>query len=192
MHSAITIIKDEHRSLAAVLQGLLFLAEEIRQGRAAPDFKLIEAMLLYIERFPERLHHPKEDEFLYRLLRQRDAGLVPLLDDLESEHERGRPLVTHLLETARRYEKEGASAFISFAEELSAYCQFQWAHMKKEEDGILPRAEAVLTGEDWQEIDAAFQSNEDPIGGIDSHREFRALFRKIVSLAPPPIGVGPP
>jgi branched-chain amino acid transport system ATP-binding protein len=192
MHSAITIIKDEHRSLAAVLQGLLFLTDEIRHGRADPDFKLIEAMLLYIERFPERLHHPKEDQFLYRLLRQRDAGLVPLLDDLESEHERGRPLVTHLLEKAGQYEKEGASIFISFAEELDTYCQFQWAHMKKEEEGILPRAEVVLTAEDWQEIDAAFQSNEDPIGGIGAHREFRDLFRKIVTLAPPPIGVGPP
>ncbi|HXP95251.1 MAG TPA: hemerythrin domain-containing protein [Telmatospirillum sp.] len=191
MRSAITIIKDEHRSLAAVLQGLLFLIEEIRQARARPDFKLIEAMLRYIERFPERLHHPKEDQFLYRLLRSRDSSLAPLLDDLEAEHERGRPLVTHLLESACRYEKEGAPAFAPFADEMADYCRFQWAHMKKEEEGILPRAESVLTAEDWREIDAAFQSNEDPIGGANAGQEFRDLFRKIVTLAPPPIGVGP-
>jgi branched-chain amino acid transport system ATP-binding protein len=191
MRSAITIIKDEHRSLAAVLHGLLFLTEEIRQARAVPDFKLIEAMLRYIERFPERLHHPKEDRFLFRLLRSRDSSLAPLLDDLEAEHERGRPLVTHLLESAHRYEQEGAPAFTPFADEMSDYCQFQWTHMKKEEEGILPRAGEVLTAEDWREIDAAFQSNEDPIGGTLASQEFRDLFRTIVTLAPPPIGVGP-
>jgi hemerythrin-like domain-containing protein len=192
MHSAIIIIKDEHRSLAAVLHGLLFLIEEIRSNRATPDFKLIDAMLLYIEQFPERLHHPKEDQFLFRLLRQRDSSLEPLLDELEAEHELGGPFVMHLQETAHRYATDGASVFPDFADEISDYCQFQWAHMKKEEDGILPRAESLLTREDWKEIDAAFQSNEDPICGIRSRQEIRALFRKIVTLAPPPIGVGPP
>jgi hemerythrin-like domain-containing protein len=190
MHAAIAIIRDEHRSLAAVLHGLSFLVEEIRQGRASPDFRLIKAMLGYIEQFPERLHHPKEDRHLFRLLRRRDAGTAALLGDLEAEHERGRPRVEHLLETADRYEQEGSPAFLAFAAEVSGYCQFQWAHMKKEEEGVLPRAELVLSDEDWQEIDAAFAANVDPIA--DAARcELRDLFRQIVTLAPPPIGVGP-
>lgn len=52
-------------------------------------------------------------------------------------------------------------------------------------------AEKALTAEDWQAIDAAFQSNDDPIAGVQTAREFRELFKRIVNLAPPPIGVGP-
>ena len=63
--------------------------------------------------------------------------------------------------------------------------------LRKEEDLALPMAEKALTAEDWQAIDAAFQSNDDPIAGVQTAREFRELFKRIVNLAPPPIGVGP-
>jgi hypothetical protein len=45
--------------------------------------------------------------------------------------------------------------------------------------------------EDWQEIDAAFSSNADPLVGVDAQREMRELFRRVTHLAPAPIGVGP-
>ena len=61
MHSALTVIRGEHRSLAAVLDGLRYLVHEIREGRIEPDFQLLFAMLDYIDAFPEKLHHPKED-----------------------------------------------------------------------------------------------------------------------------------
>lgn len=62
--------------------------------------------------------------------------------------------------------------------------------MRKEDDTVLPAAEHALTVEDWRIVDAAFQSNDDPIAGLQVG-EFRELFRRIVNLAPPPIGVGP-
>jgi hypothetical protein len=34
--------------------------------------------------------------------------------------------------------------------------------MRLEEDVVMPLAEARLTEEDWQPIDAAFQANDDP------------------------------
>jgi ABC-type sugar transport system substrate-binding protein len=63
--------------------------------------------------------------------------------------------------------------------------------MRKEEDLVLPIAETALTADDWMTIDAAFASNDDPLVGIEATRESRELFRRIVNLAPPPIGVGP-
>jgi len=47
-----------------------------------------------------------------------------------------------------------------------------------------------LTGEDWEDIRAAFAANSDPASGGEAPR-FRALFSRIVNLAPTPIGVGP-
>ncbi len=57
---AINIILDEHRSLAAVLHGMLYLFRKIRNGTTLPDFKLLGAMLYYIDAFPDCFHHPKD------------------------------------------------------------------------------------------------------------------------------------
>ncbi|MCB1713731.1 MAG: hemerythrin domain-containing protein, partial [Candidatus Competibacteraceae bacterium] len=71
------------------------------------------------------------------------------------------------------------------------YAGFQWAHMNKEEDVILPLAEKALLPSDWAEIDAAFSSNADPMVGVSTQREFRELFRRVVNLMPAPMGLGP-
>ena len=60
------MIQDEHRSLAAVLHGMLYLVHEIRDRGAKPNFELLGAMIFYIDAFPERFHHPKEDDYLFR------------------------------------------------------------------------------------------------------------------------------
>jgi hemerythrin-like domain-containing protein len=191
MSTAIAVIRDEHRSFAAVLQGLTWLVTEIRERRMQPDFPLFAAILAYIDAFPEKLHHPKEDQYVYARLRQRSPGLSTILDELEAEHVRGRAFITELAGALDRYRRQGGAAFAAFDAAVTAYVDFHWAHMRKEEDLVLPVAEASLTADDWKPIDAAFASNDDPLVGVEATRESRELFRRIVNLAPPPIGVGP-
>ena len=65
---AISKIHDEHRSLAAVLHGLKQLAHEAEDSPARPGFAAFRAMIRYIDEFPEKLHHPKEDDYLFARL----------------------------------------------------------------------------------------------------------------------------
>ena len=44
---AIRIIRAEHRSLAAVLDGMIYLVHQIRDRGAEPDFNLLGAMIYY-------------------------------------------------------------------------------------------------------------------------------------------------
>jgi branched-chain amino acid transport system ATP-binding protein len=191
MPRAIDIIRDEHRSFAAVLEGLLHLAGEIRAGRGEPDFTLFAAMLDYIEAFPEKLHHPKEDEYVYARLRQRLPDAGALLDHLAAEQVRGRTLIAGLTGALANYRVGTPGAFATFDNVLKQYADFHWEHMRKEEEEALPLAQAALTPDDWREIDAAFASNADPLVGLPATKASRELFRRIVNLAPPPIGVGP-
>jgi hypothetical protein len=46
-----------------------------------------------------------------------------------------------------------------------------------------------LTSEDWEAIDAAFLGHTDPMLGAEAAAKYEALFRRIVNLAPPPLGV---
>ena len=187
---SIRIIQDEHRSITAVIEGLRHVLADIDAGRMAPDFDLLYAMFRYIEAFPERLHHPKEDDFLFARLRQRRPDAAPLLDRLHAEHEQGRVKFAELKAALDEYHRD-AKTLPSFVERVERYSHFHWLHMRREEDEVLPLAAAALTAEDWAGIDAAFASNSDPVVGVAASREFRTLFRRIVSLAPPPLGVGP-
>lgn len=63
--------------------------------------------------------------------------------------------------------------------------------MAFEESTLIPLARKHLTAEDWVEIGAAFSENGDPRFNAEADHECRDLFTRIVSLAPPPIGVGP-
>lgn len=191
MPKALNIIKDEHRSLAAVLHGFIYLIGEIEAGRMKPDFRLLRAMLHYLEAFPEALHHPKEDGFLHPHLRNRSAEAARILEFVEEEHRQSRWQSQALSGFLDEYEREGAVAFTNFAQAVKTYAEAQWRHIEREEQLVLPLAVRVLTPEDWDEIGAAFGAHHDPLGGIDVNKEFRHLFREIANLAPPPIGVGP-
>lgn len=188
---AIRIIREEHRALAAVLHGMLHLMGEIGARGKAPDFRLLEAMVYYIDTFPERFHHPKEDRYLFRILRLRHPGAAPLLDRLETEHRAGAEKIRALEQALARYHAGGAAEFSNFRAAVETYAAFHWDHMRAEEEELLPMAEKYLTPTDWQEIDTAFLGHTDPLLGADVGAKYDALFTRIVNLAPPPIGVGP-
>src|SRR6516225_1988711 len=99
---AIRIIRDEHRSLGAVLHGMLYLVHQIRDRGIEPDFDLFGAMIYYIDAFPERFHHPKEDQYLFKLLRIRCPEVVPLLERLATEHRAGAEKIRTLEQALAR------------------------------------------------------------------------------------------
>jgi hemerythrin-like domain-containing protein len=188
---AIRIIEDEHRSLAAVLHGMLYLVREIRDRGARPNFDLLGAMVYYIDAFPEHFHHPKEDQYLFARLRLRYSDAAPLIDRLEAEHRVGAQMIRALEQALTRYQQGGATEFPAFLAAVDGYAAFHWDHMRAEEKELLPLAQKHLNAADWQAIDAAFLGHTDPMLGAPAGAGYEALFTRIVNLAPPPIGVGP-
>ena len=187
---ALRIIDDDHRSLAAVLHGMRYLVREIRERAAAPKFDVLGAMIYYIDAFPERVHHPRESEYLFRFLRIRCPAAAPLLDLLEEEHRSGAERIRALEQALARYQHGGAAEFRTFAAAVEDYVEFQYEHMLREEREILPLAKQHLLPSDWEVIDAAFTGSV-PSLGPETPENFQKLFTLIVNLAPPPIGVGP-
>ena len=186
----IDIIHDEHRALASVLQALRFVVGEIRTGRMTPDFRLLTAMVDYITQVPEKVHHPKEDDYLFPKLKGRSARAAELIDTLEAQHADGYRMTGALLRALIHYQSVGAPGFAAFDALVKDYLDFNWAHLKLEEGELLPLARAALSEDDWRELDAAFSANFDPYSGAAG--EFAELFRKIVALTPAPYGLGSP
>ena len=109
MHRAIRKLREEHRSISAVLSGLRELARMAEQSDARPDLAAARAMIYYIDTFPERLHHPKEDEHLFaRLVRELERAVLS-------------------------YEQAWPQGGEAFRRTVETYADFHWRHMRKEE-----------------------------------------------------------
>ena len=191
MKESIAILKDEHRSISAVLIGLKHLAEMAQDTKLKPDFQVFRSMLRYIDEYPERLHHPKEDELLFAHLARRSPEARKLVEELQAEHARGAQLIRELERKLMFFEEDWPQGAAEFLGMVDAYADFHWKHMRKEETQLLPLAERDLVTEDWLAIDAAFARNRDPIAGIEE-RDFRKLFSRIATMAPAPVGLGDP
>ena len=156
---------------------------------ARPRFQVLRSMVRYIDQYPEKLHHPKEDQYLFARLVARAPETRLLVEELQAQHEEGERLIREL-ERALLFMEEGWPVGArEFRNAVEAYAEFHWKHMRKEEQQLLPLAERHLTAEDWQAIDAAFAANRDPIAGMQE-RDFEKLFSRIVALAPDPVGLG--
>jgi hemerythrin-like domain-containing protein len=176
--NAIRVLRDEHRELATVLGVLARAVRGVRAGTPA-DFELLRSIVHYVETFPDRLHHPKEDGILFARLRARGATLAPVLERLQDEHRAGAAKTCRLARALHRYEHDGDVA--AFAAIAADYTTFQRDHMHREETLVLPFAKRLLTPADRAAIDAAFRDADYDEAAT---RACDALLERIVSLAP--------
>ncbi len=186
---AIRIIKSEHLNLGAVLYSLEKLLEEIDRGKQ-PEFAVFHGLLTYIDRFLDRYHHPKENEYLFPAVLKRAPETEALIRQLGQQHTEGEILFVAMLKALSAWEFSGDAEYPAFRQAVLHYTEFEREHARLEEREILPRAEAALQPEDWQVIDAAFGENEDPMFGDKWKTEFSSLFEKLVNTLPAPYGLG--
>jgi nucleotide-binding universal stress UspA family protein/hemerythrin-like domain-containing protein len=179
---ALAIIRDEHRSLAAVIHALEQLLDEAQRMGRPPGIELLRAMIFYIEQFPERLHHPKEDAYLFAKLRQRTHECDALIDGLEAQHREGAAQFAALRREVQALESGTAQALPRLVQAVHAFAQPQWAHMSAEENLVLPAASRHLQPEDWAEIAEAFSGNRDPRFGSDAQGSFAELASRLINL----------
>jgi hemerythrin-like domain-containing protein len=188
---ALRILEDEHRTFAALLQALRHLVRETRAG-AAPRHDVLAAIVYFMDTFSERMHHPKESDYLFRLLRARCPELAPTLDRLDDEHRAGYAAMRALEQALTRYREGGADEFDAFAAAAENNVDQQQKHMRREDQEVLTSARERLTPEDWRLLDDVFTGDAVPKFDRVATAGYDALFRRLVAMLPPPLGVGPP
>ncbi|MBA1147453.1 ATP-binding cassette domain-containing protein [Ectothiorhodospiraceae bacterium WFHF3C12] len=190
MPSAIRVIQSEHNGIWRILNTAEELAAEYERAARPPDAELFGAIFEYIESYADRVHHPKEDQYLFRFLRLRSPESAEVLDELERQHDEGPGLVEAARKSLDQCVEHYPQGCEAFRDDLARYIEFQREHLKREERDVIPKAREVLTEADWAEIDAAFARNDDPLFGEQVQAEFRALHSRIANLAPEPLGLG--
>lgn len=181
---ALNYLRNEHRRLAQVLAALEMAVTDLQARKGVPDFELLASMLYYIDAFPEREHHPKEDDFLYAAMRRCPGCDLRLLDELAAEHARSPPLMRALERALVHWIGGAPDGLASFAQTSREFIDFERAHMKKEEERALPAAEALLPESDWTTLAAEFAKNDDPLFGARRHGQFDRLYEIIKIRSP--------
>ena len=191
MHQSLQIIRQEHASLSAMLQSMSLMVKRGPEDNEELFFKVLRAMMFYIDEFPEKQHHPKESTLLFPFVRERSPQIKDLIDKLEIDHKYGEYKIIELEHLLIAWEMLGDKKRDEFNHFSNQYINFYIQHMQLEENLILPEALKVLSEKEWAILDEEFSLNFDLLG-TDSPRksEYDQLFTYITQITPAPIGFG--
>ena len=187
---ALNKIRAEHRTLAAVINNLKEMIVDVSTNKIEMNFSLFWLMVHYIDIFPDQFHHPKENDWLFRLVKDRTSQADNLIDELLDQHKLEPILLGNIRKCLGNYEAGIPDSLQVLVTEIHAYADFTWKHLKAEEHEFFPLAEAYLTNADWDQISDAFTENTDPLAGQASSSHFSELFREILNKTPAPMGLG--
>lgn len=183
-HRAIAMIHDEHRSLAAVIRGMVQAIDDARQGEPL-DRVTLQQMVRYVHAFPEQLHHPKEEGSLHPPLLRLRPDAAPLLHRLEGEHRRERELVQKVegaLDACTAASTRDDPRLAALHRAVDELARAVWAHMDAEERQLLPLALEALSEAEWAAIADDFSGHPAMRLGDIPEDEFRRLFAGIAAL----------
>ncbi len=185
MAEAIRILQNEHANIVkvlAVLEAELKVFHEL--GKL--DFDLLFTIIDYIETFPDAVHHPKEERYIFDILAERDPEARPLIDELRRQHEDEFKSIAELRAAVESMSMELLMDKSEFEALVTGYVAFVNEHIRQEEMELFPMAEKSLRAEDWEVIDRAFAENEDPLFAGEAKDRYHELLRRIIYLSIPP------
>lgn len=138
----------------------------------APDYSLMRSIIVYIQEYPEQMHHPLEDMIFSVLLERVDEPGI--LHELMSEH-------THLEDVTRGLRESleglssGAVSIDKLKKQLSDFLVGQRQHIYAEETEVYPLVKKYLTGEDWKQLRNMASIIDEPIYGRKTRYDYERL-----------------
>ncbi len=155
-HSRCADFLREHQHMRTLLDLLdMELANVADDG--SPDYQLMVDVLHYMTTYVDCFHHPRE-EAAFALSAMRDADVGEALVAVSRQHGAilsGGSMVRDLVERARA---DVPVARDDVVETGRRYVSDLRNHLDFEEASLYPVVSRVLDGDDWQTIDAGFQT----------------------------------
>jgi hemerythrin-like domain-containing protein len=169
--SAVEMLEADHRVIQKMVAGMSVLADQLEGGEPV-DVSLLESIVAFLRTFADRLHHGKEESFLFPALIRRGVPSQGCpIGGLTMEHQKGRVMVGELADAIRGYAAGEPPARENLVKSLRALVAFYPNHIWKEDYLLFPLAGKVLTPEDQQELMGKFETVERELG-LDVHEGF--------------------
>ncbi len=168
-------LKVEHGQLLRKLNLLELQYLDMCRDKT-PDYSLMRSIIVYIQEYPEQIHHPLED-MIYSILLGR-------VDDVEfvqkpiSEHTQLEVFTRELRESLESLQGCTASNE-KLKQQLSGFLVGQRQHIYTEESEVFPLVQSALTKEDWKRLQYMVPILDEPICGRRTWYDYERLSREI-------------
>ena len=170
------------RELLRILGSQLDAVSDLSGG----DFELMRDIMIYMTRYPDHAHHPKED-LMFERMRGRgvtdevEGTIVKLLREHEALAAKGasfRDMLVGVVDGAL-VERE------TLVDRGRDYVEFLSYHASLEDETVFVESQRLLDDADWSAIERAFADQVDPVFGPIVRHEFQSLFDHIRNASAP-------
>ena len=168
-------LKEEHEQLLRKLNVLELQYLDMCRGET-PDYALMQSIIVYIQEYPEQIHHPLED-MIYAILLERVADsefvrkLIPEHTQLET--------VTRELRQSLESSPGCSATNEKVKQQLSEFLVGQRQHIYIEESEVFPLVQRALTDKDWKRLENMTPILDDPMSGRRTWYDYERLNREI-------------
>jgi hemerythrin-like domain-containing protein len=178
MSTTLDNLHQEHINTAK-LMGVLENQIKLFQENGDINLQLIRDITEYIISYPDLYHHPKED-LVFELLRHKDKEIETVINHLLEDHKTLTDSAINLTRVLSKLkDNDNAKRLIK---PLQNYVDLTRSHMDIEETKVFPKADELLSEEDWQQIEEGFNSAEDPLFGKVIHKRYENTFNSIIEI----------
>ena len=179
MSTVMSELQQDHRNVREIL-GLLSRELDAVGDASGGDFELMRDIMIYMTRYPDHTHHPKED-LMFERMRERgiapdtEATIVKLLREHVALAEKGNVFRDMLIGVV-----DGALVERDTLVALGRdYVEFLRYHASLEDETVFLEAQKLLDDADWAVVRKAFEAQVDPIFGPAVDHEFESLYDHI-------------
>lgn len=179
MSKVIPALRTDHSNFVHLLDLLEGQLDESMQVEGQADYALMQDIMLYMTRYPDLYHHPKEDLVFTRLV-ARDASARSIVDELMNQHKTLAEKGTRLFETLRNVVDGEMVRRDTLDAQGRDYLSSMRSHIDTEESQVFRMAERLLPETDWADVDNAMEHMEDPLFGKIVGKEYRDLYEFVI------------
>ena len=141
----------EHRLIERMLSVIRNVLSEI-EAKHEIDPMFIDTAVDFIRVYADRTHHGKEEDILFRELKNKQLTKEDrkIMEELIEEHVFGRQTTKALVEANNRYRNGDQSALTDIAANLQTLTEFYPRHIEKEDKVFFPSSRKYFTDEEDQ------------------------------------------
>lgn len=160
---ALQLLLEDHKTLGEVIEALEMRLPQI--SKRDPDtLDLLANLIDYIAEYPDRVHHPREDRIIERLI---DKGLTPsermIVELTIAQHAELGATTARMEVDIDALLSRQSDAGVQLDQDAKTYLAMQKEHMRREEQQLFPMAVRLFTPADWREIEAGEPEVPDPL-----------------------------
>jgi hemerythrin-like domain-containing protein len=174
MSKAMIDLMNDHDAILMALDVFSKILDSFKNETPPNPDELLD-FLDFLMEFADKCHHGKEEGILFPAM---IAAGVPdrggPIGVMMAEHIQGRGYIHTMSEALEEPED-----YTKFEKAGRAYIELLQAHIQKENKVLFPMADRVISAEQLESINSAFEEHEEKVIGHGRHEELHAMLDKL-------------